>query len=453
MLFPPLRIRCRSNPERFRSFARLIDGVVPAVAAYAVEGGISDFRDSIRAGSNNVGGHVELQSSRAPLGRALEFNAADGAKLLIELPLTGSHVPVNRLRVVNMHMPASQTEKISLPCLRREFRQIGYCFAFGKPEIDSFSAVPAMQKRATATGRIAHYAAEYTIVREPNVPPHSLQARRSSVALVVVLCGTLLRLWCGPVCRFLTRRRCRMGRLCWMRRRSVLNHWSRVRLWGRIRCRWRPRFSSIGGHRTVFRSGRPRLLRLSRLFRSSSLGRSCLLRGPCLVRGRWTIYRARRLRMSRCRPVLRLRGRPARCHCRRPAMVHGFEVVAVRRGIPLMRGLGGRGRNMTIMLGCDLRGCRTSRDPAGTVKARTVHCHVVYHRAVDVGVVHHDWVHPHHRCVVAEMAAFPHSADKACAEIAKPVIHASVEPNMGAPIARMPQIRAIVETPVPRSPQ
>lgn len=228
-----------------------------------------------------------------------------------------------------MHMPASQAEKVSLPCLHRKFRRkVGYSFALGKMEIDSFPTALAMQKRAVSGG-IAHYAAEYTIVREPSVSPPSLQRRRSSVALVVVLRGALPRLWCGPVRGLLMRSRCGMRRLRGMNRRSALNHRSGVRLrCGLIRCRWRPSLPAVTRRRTIFRGGRPRrfhtilllaidlgrrppLLRLSSLFRrSSSLRRSRLLRGPRLVRWSRTVHGARRLRTICCGPVLGLRRRP-----------------------------------------------------------------------------------------------------------------------------------------------
>lgn len=93
---------------------------------------------------------------------------------------------------------------------------------------------------------------------------------------------------------------------------------------------------------------------------------------------------------------------------------------------------------MTIMLGCSLASRGASHDPTATVEARTICRGVADHGAIDVGVAYHDRVHMHHRCVVAEMAAFPPPADKAHSEVSETVIHATVESNMRTPIARMP---------------
>ena len=53
--------------------------------------------------------------------------------------------------------------------------------------------------------------------------------------------------------------------------------------------------------------------------------------------------------------------------------------------------------------------------------------------------------------VIEEVAALPASAEEAGAGVTKPVVHATVIADVKAPVAAMPEVHAISETPISRS--
>jgi len=78
---------------------------------------------------------------------------------------------------------------------------------------------------------------------------------------------------------------------------------------------------------------------------------------------------------------------------------------------------------------------------------------VIYDDGPVIDIGHVRDVHIGHRPVVEEVAAAPFSACEAFAEISEAVINAAIKSNVRAPIAGIPNIEAIVPTPVSRSPK
>src|ERR1700680_3494804 len=78
---------------------------------------------------------------------------------------------------------------------------------------------------------------------------------------------------------------------------------------------------------------------------------------------------------------------------------------------------------------------------------------VVDHGPVDVDISYPRRVHVHHRAVVAEGPARPHPAPETDTTVAKTVVDAAVEADMGTPIARMPGVYTASQSPIARGPQ
>src|SRR5262249_26284846 len=78
---------------------------------------------------------------------------------------------------------------------------------------------------------------------------------------------------------------------------------------------------------------------------------------------------------------------------------------------------------------------------------------VVDDGAVDVDVMHDRGVYVDHGGVVTEVAAFPAAADEADAAVAIAVVNATVETDMGTPVAAVPSVDAAALTPVTRRPK
>jgi hypothetical protein len=70
---------------------------------------------------------------------------------------------------------------------------------------------------------------------------------------------------------------------------------------------------------------------------------------------------------------------------------------------------------------------------------------------IDIGDVGD--IHVGHRAVVEKVAAAPFAAREAFAEVSEAVINAAIESDMRAPIAGIPNIEAVVPTPVAWGPQ
>ena len=70
---------------------------------------------------------------------------------------------------------------------------------------------------------------------------------------------------------------------------------------------------------------------------------------------------------------------------------------------------------------------------------------------VDVGDV--NGVYVHDRGVVKEMAFAPFAAAEALAAVAKSIVDSTVEADMRAPVTAVPNVEAVVPSPIPGSPQ
>src|ERR1700723_1589893 len=95
----------------------------------------------------------------------------------------------------------------------------------------------------------------------------------------------------------------------------------------------------------------------------------------------------------------------------------------------------------------------TAIDAAWAVEAGVAYGDVANYGAIDVGVTDHRPVDVHHRGVIAENIPGPHAAEEADAAVAEAVVHAAVETNLGTPVAFIPAIRSVVESPVAGGPE
>src|SRR5713226_8160704 len=89
---------------------------------------------------------------------------------------------------------------------------------------------------------------------------------------------------------------------------------------------------------------------------------------------------------------------------------------------------------------------RAHVDTAAAVEAHVPR--VVHNHGAAVDVPHIDHVHVGHGAVVEEGAASPFSAAKANSAVSEAVVDAPVEAHMRSPIASVPTIEAIRESPV-----
>ena len=78
---------------------------------------------------------------------------------------------------------------------------------------------------------------------------------------------------------------------------------------------------------------------------------------------------------------------------------------------------------------------------------------VIYDDGLVIDIGHVRDVHIGDRAVVEERATAPFAACEAFAEVSEAVINATIESNMRAPIACIPEIEPVVPTPVSGSPQ
>jgi len=123
-------------------------------------------------------------------------------------------------------------------------------------------------------------------------------------------------------------------------------------------------------------------------------------------------------------------------------LARGVFMLQLRRNRAAMRFVG---------VGCLLRR-GTCRDSA--VSAVVRHMRIIVYDGgpvIDVGDVCD--IHIRHRPVVEKFAAAPFAAGEAFAEVSETVINAAVESDMRTPIAGIPNIEAIVPTPVSGGPQ
>ena len=219
---------------------------------------------------------------------------------------------------------------------------------------------------------------------------------------------------------------------------GVIGLLSVIGLWG-----------AIGGLGLARRSRT--ILRCRRLCRSRLIYLRAIRRGRRL--GRRATTHSRAVCWCGCGLVRAGSGRTASRHGSGPAMIRRCEVTPVLRGRALMRSLHRRRRDVMLACGSGLGGGWASRNSARTVKACVASRGVVDHCSIHIGVVHHTRIDVHHRGVIAEVASRPHPADESGAEVAEPVIDASVKANMGTPITWIPDIQTVRESPVTRCPQ
>ena len=139
----------------------------------------------------------------------------------------------------------------------------------------------------------------------------------------------------------------------------------------------------------------------------------------------------------------------------RMAAVHGSEITPIRMcHLHMVLLLPGR-RDMVLPRKRSLLRRRASLDATGpAIEARTViNRRMVDHGPVFVDIVDHRPVHIHHRGVIRKVATLPASAAKTNAAVAKPIVHATVETNVGTPIPCMKEVSATTPSPVTRRPQ
>src|SRR6266511_1726823 len=142
----------------------------------------------------------------------------------------------------------------------------------------------------------------------------------------------------------------------------------------------------------------------------------------------------------------RCRGNP------RHALIHRRQLRAVRSGRLFMPRLNRRPRQVPVVLGETLRRSRLGDDSTrAAVEAHARRCCIrndwLVINIADIGNV--DDIQ---RGVVAEYAVAPVPAVIADAEVAEAIVDAAVEAHARPPIARIPDIQAIVPAPVARCP-
>ena len=101
-------------------------------------------------------------------------------------------------------------------------------------------------------------------------------------------------------------------------------------------------------------------------------------------------------------------------------------------------------------------GCLLGRWAGGDSASAAVKCDVrviVYDDGLVVDIRHVGDIHIGHRAVIEELAAAPFSAHESFSEESEPVVDAAIETNVRAPIAGIPNIEAIVPTPISGGPQ
>jgi hypothetical protein len=137
---------------------------------------------------------------------------------------------------------------------------------------------------------------------------------------------------------------------------------------------------------------------------------------------------------------------------RRPAVVLPREQSAVlARGAFMLQLRRKRAAMRFVGVGCLLRRGTCGYSALSAVVRHV--CIIVYDDGlvVDIGDVCD--IHISHRPVIEKFATAPFAAGEAFAEVSEAVINAAVESDMRAPISGIPNIEAVVPTPVSGGPQ
>ncbi|CUI67571.1 Uncharacterised protein [Achromobacter xylosoxidans] len=139
---------------------------------------------------------------------------------------------------------------------------------------------------------------------------------------------------------------------------------------------------------------------------------------------------------------------------RRTALVMIEELRAVAARLARKAALHIGGRMVGFVARGDLARVGAPLDAGGAaVVADTAIVDVVDHHGVVVHVGHARDVHVGHGAVVEEAVTIPVATDVADADVAEAVVDAAVKADMRSPIAGMPEIDAVHETPIARGPQ
>ncbi len=198
--------------------------------------------------------------------------------------------------------------------------------------------------------------------------------------------------------------------------------------------------TSIRLIRSRIRYGRIRPSRLSR---------------PALATAEALLYRGRR--PSRARQLCRqpaIRNHRTCGHCRRrPAFVLVEELLAVLRSLLTHLDLRRHRRNPPLVHHGHLRNPRTHLQSTPSAVEADSYSRPLVDLAMDVHIADHVHVHAIHCRVVEEVPAIPVAAVVASAEVAKPIVHPAVEPDMQAPEPMMEAIHVAHVSPVSWSPQ
>jgi hypothetical protein len=104
--------------------------------------------------------------------------------------------------------------------------------------------------------------------------------------------------------------------------------------------------------------------------------------------------------------------------------------------------------NMTFAHCRLFRGVWPSVNTARPVKAVTVKRGIVDHGTVDISVMYKGAVYVHYGCIIPKPVAFPASAAKAEAAVAKAIINTAVKAYMRSPVAHVEAVAAALKAPV-----
>jgi hypothetical protein len=81
------------------------------------------------------------------------------------------------------------------------------------------------------------------------------------------------------------------------------------------------------------------------------------------------------------------------------------------------------------------------------------HCCIIDNRAVNIYIMDHVSVYMCYGSIIPEASSFPDSANISCPRISPTVIYSSIKSNVRTPIAPVPVICSVIETPVRRGPE
>lgn len=133
------------------------------------------------------------------------------------------------------------------------------------------------------------------------------------------------------------------------------------------------------------------------------------------------------------------------------AVIHRMPLIAVVRGKIAMAILIARRLPAALAFPAHFVAVRASFDSAAAVEADAVA--LTERDTPFIDVMNHANVYVEDSAIVEKHAVSPFAAVKAAAGVAIPVVDSAIETHVGAPVAAMPNVKAVRKDPVARSPK